>query len=97
MTYDLWDVDIGKFIARFNDEEPARALVKSLIDQYGPEYAASLAIGRVQDDGTILPPLAGVDLAALGWTLEDAARIRGQLQTFADDWDDPAMDVYDAL
>lgn len=33
----------------------------------------------------------------LGWTRADAADVRARLQSFADDWDDPEMDVYDAL
>lgn len=33
----------------------------------------------------------------LGWSREEAARVRDSLMSFADDWDDPAMDVYDEL
>jgi hypothetical protein len=31
----------------------------------------------------------------LGWTEEVARDVRAQLAAFAEDWDDPAMDVYD--
>ena len=31
----------------------------------------------------------------LGWTQEQAAEIRARLASFAEDWDDPIMDVYD--
>lgn len=31
----------------------------------------------------------------LGWTREKAAEMRGALSAFAEDWDDPEMDVYD--
>jgi uncharacterized protein (DUF433 family) len=34
-------------------------------------------------------------IADLGWTPEYAAELRLRLRTFADDWDDPEMDVYD--
>lgn len=34
-------------------------------------------------------------IADLGWTPEHAAQLRWRLRTFADDWDDPEMDVYD--
>jgi hypothetical protein len=34
-------------------------------------------------------------IADLGWTEEQAAEIRAQLASFAEDWDDPAMDIYD--
>ena len=30
----------------------------------------------------------------LGWTRERAREVRAQLATFAVDWDDPSMDVY---
>jgi hypothetical protein len=30
----------------------------------------------------------------LGWTRERAREVRAKLATFADDWDDPSMDVY---
>ncbi len=32
----------------------------------------------------------------LGWSRSDAAEVRARLQSFANDWDDPDMDVYDA-
>lgn len=33
----------------------------------------------------------------LGWTREQAAVVRGLFSAIAEDWDDPAMDVYDDL
>lgn len=33
----------------------------------------------------------------LGWTREEAAAVRAQLATFAEDWEAPEMDAYDAL
>ena len=30
----------------------------------------------------------------LGWTRNDALKVRAQLAAFAADWDDPGMDVY---
>lgn len=38
-----------------------------------------------------------LSLEQAGWTQEEAAQIRAHLGSFAEDWDDPAMDVYDAL
>jgi hypothetical protein len=34
-------------------------------------------------------------LRDLGWTREQAMQVRAKLSTFALDWDDPAMDIYD--
>ena len=36
-------------------------------------------------------------ISELGWTAEQAAALRHKMAAFAQDWDDPAMDVYDAL
>lgn len=44
--------------------------------------------------------IEGVDVAVrlvseLGWTTEQAAATRHKLAAWAEDWNDPAMDVYD--
>ena len=41
-------------------------------------------------------PWAGKKLTIhdLGWTREHAREIRAKLSTFAMDWDDPSMDIY---
>ena len=36
-----------------------------------------------------------IDLAARGMDKNQAASLRAQLQSFAEDWDRPEMDVYD--
>ena len=38
----------------------------------------------------------GIPAGELGWTKEMVAEARRRLASIADDWDDPAMDVYDA-
>ena len=42
-------------------------------------------------------PRAGKKLTIrdLGWTREHASEVRAKLATFAMDWDDPSMDIYD--
>ena len=40
---------------------------------------------------TVTKPLT---IADLGWTREEALAIRAKLSSFAEDWDDPSMDVY---
>jgi hypothetical protein len=44
---------------------------------------------------TFLPERKLTDLAARGITPEMAADLRARLGCIAEDWDDPAMDVYD--
>jgi hypothetical protein len=34
-------------------------------------------------------------LRDIGWTREEARRVRAKFASFAEDWDDPRMDVYD--
>ncbi|PZV14650.1 MAG: hypothetical protein DCF21_12550 [Leptolyngbya sp.] len=42
-------------------------------------------------------PDMSVDLASRGMGPEQAANLRSRLKTFAEDWDQPEMDVYDEL
>ena len=46
---------------------------------------------------TFLPGHHRVDLEARGINEAQAADLRARLQAFADDWDRPEMDAYDAL
>ncbi len=39
----------------------------------------------------------GVPPSVFGWTREEARSIRARLSAWAEDWDDPAMDVYNLL
>ncbi|PSN12465.1 hypothetical protein C7293_20015 [filamentous cyanobacterium CCT1] len=38
-----------------------------------------------------------VDLASRGISPEQAVNLRSRLQTFAEDWEQPEMDIYDEL
>jgi hypothetical protein len=47
---------------------------------------------------TFLPTsIGGVDLQLRGINTEQAANLRARLQSFAEDWERPDMDAYDAL
>ena len=46
---------------------------------------------------TFLPKAGPIDLRARGIGEAQAADLRWRLKTFAEDWDRPDMDVYDAL
>jgi hypothetical protein len=43
------------------------------------------------------PVVPAVDLAARGWTEEEAAETRARLKSFESDWEAPGMDAYDAI
>jgi|GEM_PF-4513576 len=42
-------------------------------------------------------PKKSLTIDDLGWTKEQAIAVRGLFGSFAEDWDDPAMDVYNDL
>ena len=48
--YDLWDVEIKKYLGRFETEAEALALVRGLLDANGDDYAADLELGAVEDE-----------------------------------------------
>jgi hypothetical protein len=64
MHYDVWDTDINKYLGRFTDDADVFSMIGTLIDEYGPDYAECLSVGRVSGDGTILPPITGDELLA---------------------------------
>ena len=53
-------------------------------------------IGETRVVITFLPPRQQIDLRDRGINEPEAADLRARLQTFAEDWDRPDMDVYDA-
>jgi hypothetical protein len=46
---------------------------------------------------TFLPKNGPIDLRALGISEQEAAELRWRFQAIEEDWNDPAMDVYDDL
>lgn len=47
--------------------------------------------------GTAPAAKGGSPIAELGWSVSDALAMRARLSHFAEGWDDPAMDAYDAI
>jgi len=43
---------------------------------------------------TVSPAEPKLTIRDLGWTRERAREVRAKLATFAVDWDDPSMDIY---
>jgi len=64
MEYKLWNIESGHYIGKYTDEDAAFATVGSLVAEYGDDYAKTLSLGRIADDGSVLPPLAGAELRA---------------------------------
>lgn len=53
------------------------------------------AIDPRQNVRTVEEARKPLSIDALGWTRERAAQVRARLSSFAEDWDDPEMDIYD--
>ncbi len=59
--------------------------------------------GEVRDESEVIVTFvdpdrstpSGIDLRALGIDRAEAARMRAAVAAFAEDWDDPEMDIYD--
>ena len=61
--YDLWDVDSGNNLGHFASEAEAFERVRVLLDAYGEAYAEDLQLGGQDEEGRLVPPLAGAALA----------------------------------
>jgi len=64
MTYELWDIEAGRGIARHQDEAVALALVSTLLDRFGVDYAEHLELGIEDADGMVIELVSGSALAA---------------------------------
>lgn len=64
MNYELWDVAAGRGLGRYQDEDEALALVRTLLDRYGAAYTDDLELGIEDDDGTAVEMVTGSALAA---------------------------------
>lgn len=49
--YDLWDVESGNSLGTYGTEGEALAVVRILIDAYGPAYAEALDLGWLDNQG----------------------------------------------
>ncbi len=48
--YELWDVEAGNVVGEFTTRLESLVVVQTLLDRYGPQYAADLTLSR-HDDG----------------------------------------------
>lgn len=62
MRYDLWDLDTANLHGNFSTEEEALALVRTLVDAFGEEFAEDLQLGGCDDAGQPITPLRGAAL-----------------------------------
>ena len=74
MKFSLWDVETNSYLGRFDDEREALALVRTLVDHYGPSYADRLDLGAITDDENPQDPISGAALLARVSEILPAAR-----------------------
>ena len=65
MAYDLWDIESGNIVNTFETEREALAVVRTLLDLNGPEYAQALSLGFEDDDGSMRIVAEGNHLTSL--------------------------------
>lgn len=64
MMFDLWDVQINRYLGQYEDESEALALVLTLVKHYGPAYADDLELGGITAEGEVLESISGATLIA---------------------------------
>ena len=45
-TYELWDVEAGNVVGEFATQDEGLAVVQTLVESFGREYAADLTLSR---------------------------------------------------
>lgn len=76
-----------------NPETEAKLLAKAEREGQDPNALVNIALLSFLTVGE--DKAAGIDLRAHGISREQAAELRAQLMPFAEDWEQPKMDVYD--
>lgn len=71
-----------------------RRISLELPPDIAPGPAEILVVVQPQNDTSISDQFT---IADVGWSPTKAAAIRATLASFVDDWDDPRMDIYNAL
>jgi hypothetical protein len=64
MKYDLWDVEINRYVGQFEEESEALELVRRQVSHYSAAYADDLELSAVTAEGEALEPLSGAALIA---------------------------------
>jgi hypothetical protein len=63
IRFEVWDIETGNAIDAFPDEEAALAFVRSAIDEFGDDYALTLALLADDPGGEVTTVATGAELA----------------------------------
>lgn len=72
-------------------------LLEEPVASEGMRVIVTFLDNSVEPVGLVMTSDSSIDLESRGIGIEQAANLRSRLQTFAEDWDQPEMDVYDEL
>ena len=64
MFYELWDVGVGKGLARYQSDAQMAGLIRSLLDHHGSNYADDLDLLVEDEQGGHVQTYAGAALVA---------------------------------
>ena len=98
-----WQVASGRWVSDARQvPQPATSLLRVI--QVMGTAAVIISSCTLVSDPWVIDPRKNVrtveearkplSIADLGWTQEHAAHVRARLSSFAEDWDDPEMDIY---
>jgi uncharacterized protein YciI len=94
MNYDVWDVETGNCISRFDAEAAVLAWVQALLDRFGRQYADSLLVSIEDQRGEDAGSWSGEELrsrivatssrksTAADWGTSEPATVRLQMSTY---------------
>ena len=58
-TYELWDIETANIVGSFTRVEECLAIVRTLLDQFGSDYADELTLGRRDESAEVLEIATG--------------------------------------
>ncbi len=62
LVFELWDTEDSNLIGTFESEAAALRVIRSAIQQFGPDAMSSVALGCESQSGRMVPVAVGSDL-----------------------------------
>jgi len=63
--YELWDTETSNLVGTYPTERAALAIVRSAVRAHGPDAFATIALGREDERGNMIPVATGAELVRL--------------------------------
>lgn len=68
-TYELWDTDSSNLVGTYTTEEAALAIVRDSVVKHGPNVFRTIALGREDEQGELVPVAQGEELVRLAMSV----------------------------